>query len=298
MKVVIFFAALVADIVSPATDEKAVELMSRSIKSDLSIVSPSERTAVVARVREVGFGKLRQIGTASVDRIDAQIVLVRLGDTESIERLMQEYRRYDSMYAWDTIPRIFQVSRQPSVIAYLAEDLSSKDDPNRNIVSNPPPDSTEFGVTATNRSVYSGVIITRVIEDSPEFSPALKKWAKDMYEVRLANPGNFRDSMRTWWEENRDAFRKGDYKSVVPLPPQTPPVPSLSANAASPAPSPMAATPQPTIPAPAEILSQPAPNPTAAPNVVAAPNHIFAFVVLGAVTAGLVLLALWKSFKK
>jgi hypothetical protein len=202
-----------------------------------------------------------KIGTTRIHPIKADLLLLRLGDKFTIERMLEDYRAYDSRTSWSYVTSSFERSRQPLIIPYLAEDFYSQENPNRGIVIQPPPESMEFAVGAPPRSIFSGVVTTRIIEKAPEFSPAMKAWATQAYVVRQQSPERFRNLMRHWWDTNKAAFARGDYQSVVPVaePPPVPPPPA----------TPLPATPAPSTPTPpATPAASPLPPPAATPALI------------------------------
>jgi hypothetical protein len=183
-------------------DQKALDLMGLSIKSELSIVG-ADRSAVIARLREVATRKINHIGTASLSADNAQIVLMRLGDDQTIKQVIEEYRQYNSQYALAHVPDMLEWSHQPRAIPYLAQDFYLNDDPSAGVVQKP---DVDFGTSAPARSIFSAIISLEIIKRAPEFAPSLKTWAKDAYQLRLKNPKAFRAMMKFWWDENKNAF--------------------------------------------------------------------------------------------
>ena len=157
------------------------------IPPDISLVPPQLKEAVISRLQDTARlkGGYSLLGTVVLDLTESDLLLLSLGDDFTIERMMKDYRAYDSMASWDYVTRTFQYSRQPKIIPYLAEDFYSKEDPNTGINVTPPPNSGEFAVSVPARSTFSGVIVTRIISKAPEFSPQLKVWADQAYALRL-----------------------------------------------------------------------------------------------------------------
>jgi hypothetical protein len=231
--------------------------------SDLSIVTPELRPAVVEKMREVARrkGGWVLLGTTTFSPMEADLLLLRLGDKFTIERMMEDYRAYDSRTSWSYVTSRFEYSQQPLIIPYLAEDFYSQENPQGGITIKPPPESMEFAVGAPPRSIFSGVVTTRIIEKAPEFSAEMKAWATQAYVVRQKSPERFRNLMRHWWDTNKAAFERGDYAAVVPVaePPPATPKPA----------TPPPATPLPNTPTPpATPAASPLPPPAATPALI------------------------------
>ncbi|MDQ3623583.1 MAG: hypothetical protein M3463_14010 [Verrucomicrobiota bacterium] len=211
------------------------------VNTDISNIPAAQRELVIAKLREIATKKGSvKIGTTLVHPMSADLVLLRLGDQFTIERMIEDYRAYDSRTSWSYVTAEFESSRQPRLIPYLAEDFYSKEDPTKGITITPPPDSGEFAVGAPARSIFSGVIVTRIIKKAPEFSPQMKAWAHQAFALRLETPERFRNLMRVWWEANKAAFAREDYQAVIP-------VAEEAAEVAAPASTPTQSTPAPRV---------------------------------------------------
>lgn len=204
---------------TPAEETLLRVLATGQVKADLSLIPPEQKEAVVSRLREIAQQKegTVEVGTASVHVMTADLLLLRLGDRFTMERMVQDYRAYNSMVSWSYVQTQFEDSRQPLLIPYLAEDFYLDEDPSKGITVRPPPDSTEFGASVPSRSVFSGVTAVRIIEKAPEFSPEMKAWVTQAYALRRESSLRFRNLMRTFWEKNKDAFGRQDYQAVVPV---------------------------------------------------------------------------------
>ena len=214
--------------------------------ADLTLILPEHKQGVMQRLREIAAKKSGDImlGTVSVHTMAADLLLLRLGDDFTIERMMGDYRTYDSMASWSYVTKEFERSRQPKIIPYLAEDFYSQEDPNTGINVTPPPDSGDFAVSVPARSTFSGVIATRIIAKAPEFRPEMKAWAEQAYALRIQSADRFRNLLRAWWEVNKAAFARQDYQAVVPLTEEE------ASKVASPAPAPKPEPPTPQVPPP------------------------------------------------
>ena len=235
------------------------------VNADLTLIPPEQLEGVIFRLREIAARKSDLLlGTTLVDPAGADLLLLRLGDTFTIERMMKDYRAYDSMVSWDYVQTKFERSRQPKLIPYLAEDFSSKEDTNKGITISPPPGSTEFAVGVPPRSIFSAVTAIRIIQKSSEFTPKMKAWADQADALWIKSPGDFRNLMQNWWEANKAAFERGDYLAVVPvaeeaLVPNEPPSPSTPAATPNPGSQSMPSTGSQSTPT-AQIDSQQKPS--------------------------------------
>lgn len=290
---VIFLFILFSVAVKAASDGtspselKVRRLVADSITSDLSIIG-SDSNTVLPLLRDIATGKINHIGGASVSQDNAQIVLIRLGDDQTIQQVVAQYQQYDSRYSLAHIPDMFEWSNQPQIITYLASDFYLNEDATKSINQKEDPG---FAVTAPVRSIYSAVISLEIIKRSPEFRPDMKAWAKDAYALRFKDPAKFRHLMQAWWQENKDAFRQKNYSAVQPLD-----INSFEAATAPtpPPPSPPEVKPVPKPPEPVAQVTPPAPM----PEVQAAPETRIAWWIYVTVVLSLGLIgSLWYFLK-
>jgi len=87
------------------------------------------------------------------------------------------------------------------------------------------------------RSAYATGCIQQIAARCPAFSNDMRDWAKNLHPNYLMK----REKLRTWWEQNKVYFAKGDYAAVQPLQPASPapppPTPVVKAGA-TPVPAP------------------------------------------------------------
>lgn len=217
----------------------------KSMDADLSSISPGDRKKTIDLLRKFRSREIKEVSTIVPNQSGAEILLVRLNDSETIDKMISVYQKYNSRAAWSYIPKTFERAAQPAVIPYLAGDYFGDEPANANYGKEG--STTEFGIIGPPKSIYSGVITLRVIQAAPEFNVELKHWAKEVYELRIRNPEGFRKLMRQWWEQNKEAFEKGDYASVTAVPIKTYEV-------------------KPPGPVPQEAINHTEPNPLAPPN--------------------------------
>lgn len=289
MKLIVFFSLSFSFVAigtisgaETSIELKARTLIADSITSDLSIVG-SDRAAVIALLDEVATGKIDHIGVASAAQDNAQIVLMRLGDDQTIQQVVAQYQQYNSSYVLSHIPDMLEWSKQPATITYLASDFYLNDDASQSI--NLKENWETVGVPA--RSIYSGVIALEIIKRAPEFSEEMKAWAKVAYALRLKDPSKFKRLMQAWWNENKNAFTQRNYSAVHPVD-----INSFEASApASVQPLPQEIKPTTKPPEPAvQIPIVPVPAPQVQPSMgLAIPAWIYGSIVLSLV----IIVGLW-----
>lgn len=125
MKFIIVLLSLVSvasAVVRDPIDEIVAKVTSRAFESDLSQITPSNEAAVMAKLRQVAYGtrSFTMLGTAMVDRDNARVILIRLGDGPTIEKVVSNFERYDSPSAVGHVPDLLVGARQPLVIPALA----------------------------------------------------------------------------------------------------------------------------------------------------------------------------------
>ena len=225
------------------------------VNADLSLIPPEQKEAVVAKLREIArLNGDYKIGTTLVSARTADLLLLRLGDKVTIERMIRDYRRYDSLGSWGYDTDSFEYSRQPLLIPYLAGDFDATEDVHKVLTIKESPGDDGIVVGAPVRSIFSAILVTRIIRDSPVFGPEMKVWAKGAMELRSESPERFRILMRVWWEANKAAFVREDYWAVVPVAEQVAPLatqPHSTLNPLTPQSQPIPSpTPRPTVPLP------------------------------------------------
>jgi len=205
---------------TPADQTLIRVLETGQIKADLTLIPPDQRTDIIFRLRRIAAitqGVSQEVGNSIVHKDTADLLLLRLGDKFTIERMIQDYRAYNSPHAWVYDQHLFELSSQPLLIPYLAQDFYLNEDTAKGFATGEPPDATEFVISGPPRSIFSGVTVVRLIQNVPEFTEEMKAWARQAYDVRLASPERFRNLMRVFWEKNKAAFERQDYRAVVPV---------------------------------------------------------------------------------
>jgi hypothetical protein len=131
----------------------------------------------------------------------ARILLLRAGDPQTIEFYLKEFRRVErrEMAVIDII-----ASANLELIRLLGEYLPS-DEPTEYVKVGPE------GRPVVVTSKGAALAIQGIVIKSPEFSDAVREWAKQL------GYGAVRAQMQAWWKLNRQALIRGNYKAVVPL---------------------------------------------------------------------------------
>jgi hypothetical protein len=237
--------------------------------------SEAELAALSSEEREEYIGQLR--GVTDFKRRAAQRLLIELGDRETAENVVAECinetpRGRQSQDA----SAVLAFVRQAWVIPMLEPALLRDEVIEKRVWTM---DSGPVPV-----SVDAAACIVQILNRCPVFSDEVRQWAQKMkweLDVRV-----LRQTMRDWWEQNKEHFAKGDYAAVQPLqpvspaPPTPPPAPAVKAEAAP------AATPQPA--------AKPSP-PTATPALAersTLPWSVLVGIAMLALAAGLVVILL------
>lgn len=184
-------------------------------KTDLSGVTPTNRGAVIMLLRDIATQKVEKIGTVLPDYIGAEVVLLRLNDTETIARLTDDYKRNYGSRGSFWLAEHLEWGAQAAVIPYLADDFFRDDGERSTIVR-----EGSGGIRVMPRSVFSSLTILRIAKVSEQFSPEMRAWAKQRLMASIYPLDSFRTDMRVWWRQNEAAFAKGDYHAVRPLQPE------------------------------------------------------------------------------
>jgi len=200
----------------------AEDLVYLSLKEEVPSLEEVDRDEVVRILQEIERGNISKIGRTIVDRRGAQIALIRVGDDETLRQVVDQFRNYDSRYAWDGLPKAMEYARQPKLIPYLSEDFFRDEDPTKILRSRPRllnPQAadapTEATIIVPPRSVYAGTIAMRIIMKSPSFTPELQEWADSMIDMRINDVDNFQKSLRGWWIANKEHFENEEYELVT-----------------------------------------------------------------------------------
>ena len=176
---------------------------------NIYLLSEDERQILIRYFRS----KLEKLATPGTDPTTISIQspeyrdrLLRLGDletvTETVATVMQaEVESSAFEYAFS---HLLDAGR-PETVAMLAPRVFV-DEP----YVNAPADDSGSGYRKAYRFAAG---ILRIIEISPAFSDSVRHWARDN---QLANGQSMLPMVRTWWKENEQFFKNGDYRTVRP----------------------------------------------------------------------------------
>ena len=241
MRFLLLLATVVAQIAicnaRTEVEELVVQMLAEAPqKTDLGVITPANRDAVIKILRDAATFKVVKLGTSLLDETGAEIVLVRLNDTETITRLIGQYKDTYGSRGSFWLAGHLELAGQASVIPLLAEDFFMEDGEKSTINR----DGKGGGIRVIPRSAFSGITSMRVTIASKQFSDETRAWASQRLIQGYYPYDKFRADMCLWWAQNKDAFAKADYKAVKPLGPET-----ITPITATPAPPPSTPTPKP-----------------------------------------------------
>lgn len=207
-----------ADLIARTEAEQIiVDLINQKLSTaDLSVVTASNREAIVKILRDAATFKITTIGTSSMDAGGAGVILMRLNDTETITRLIGQYRSTYGSRGSFWLAEHLEWAGQASVIPLLAADFFLQDGDQGKIIR----EGKGEGLHVIPRSAFSGITALRVTIASKQFSDETRAWANQRLMQDCYPYDKFRAEMRLWWRQNKGAFDKADYKAVNPLKPE------------------------------------------------------------------------------
>ena len=254
--------------------------------SELQVVTPEIREQVVLRLRRYAYGFDSETGAKTDNSRDssALVVLLRLGDLQTIKEMMNEYhqspgewdRGYRAEGLVDLNDRDFAESAQPLLIPYLAREFFRDD-------LHLAPDENEK-TDLVPASVGSGYYAVSIMKNSPVFSANVRKWADKAYFALRLHTGRdivkYQQVMQQWWRDDAKHFETKDYAAVKPGVPLVSafvePKPLVAVEASQ---QPMASAELPLATAPA---AQPAPAPSTSSPLIYPLAIGFTALLLGA----------------
>lgn len=207
--------AAVQPTITPLTppEQAALRLLSDP-RIDMSPKEEVLRVEVIEILREIAKGDRRRIRGYGFSIFDGQLVLLRLGDDETIQTIIDQYRQnYETSLTAQT-SQLIESSAQPKLLPYLAEDFFLDEDVRREVVVMGAFDSIGFPV----RSIFSGVLAGRIIAAAKGFTLEMKGWIQDLLQIRYRDRSAYRQTLRNWWRQNGDLVRQGRYGDVKPQP--------------------------------------------------------------------------------
>ena len=190
----------------PLSVEEVVSLADHNTLTPKMV--PTEiRNEVIVRLR----AKLRLTDEYGFIPHDVCESLVALGDEQTIERVMHEFRE-NARKGTGTQSLGNNVYPQPLLIPYLAENFFLEDG---DVI-----DTDKIWVSSSNLqfSIASILDVFGIIRRSSAFNADLKEWVKaePSIPLRILDVPKCREVMRTWWRENEEHFAKRNYAAVKP----------------------------------------------------------------------------------
>ena len=261
----LFIVFLLLGIAHARTKEEqiVVDIVNANLKTvDLSEITSENRDVIIKILRDAATYNLRDgqnrktesIGTSYVGATSAQVILLRLNDTETVTRLIGAYRDTYGSRGSFWLAEHFEWAGQASVIPLLAEDFFLEDGDQGKIIR----EGKGVGLRVIPRSAFSGITAMRVTIASKQFSDETRTWANQRLIQGYYPYDKFRADMRVWWKQNKAAFKAGNYDAVKPPQPESPPPPPVLPNPEDsklvvPIPPSAKPTPKPPTPTPASI---------------------------------------------
>jgi hypothetical protein len=195
-------------------EQEALELLNAPKTSDLTFLAHPKSSETVQLLRDIATGKVRKIESASFsDGLWARVVLLRFGDEFTMQDTVERYRkRFSDSGPDSTLVMAMEESKQPKLIPLLVSDFYKSESPAKIFKQ-----GGWEGVSYSPVSVFSGIMIGRIIRKSDEFSPELKQWTWRMMSLLGRDPARFREVSKAWWTQNQALFAKEDYKGVQPI---------------------------------------------------------------------------------
>lgn len=204
----------------PQAQLLAEKLMLDPEKSSPSDVPVDQRDEVIKVLRLYSIEKGPDSTLSSfISAVEAKIALVRLMDPEAIKQLFKGFDNEAATKGYVTGFFIFsggdgiEKAAQPQLIPLFANYLPQEDG---NKLSY---EGSDCIITLYPKSIGSARIILGIIDKCPDFNTDTRKWAKKTYHLLdygASNLVNYREVMVEWWNANKAAIEKGDYKSVKP----------------------------------------------------------------------------------
>jgi hypothetical protein len=180
--------------------------------ADLSLIDDANRPAMMALLRDIATEKVTKIGTVLPNRISARIVLIRLSDPETIQRVVSEYRALYGKRRSFELAEDLERGANGAAIPYLADDFLRQDEEKAVILN-------EGGarIRVIPQGAFSGVTTLRIIMGSAQFPPEVRQWAKKRLIEGAYPYRRLQDDVGLWWQQNREAVSSGMYAKTRPL---------------------------------------------------------------------------------
>jgi len=136
----------------------------------------------------------------------AMVLLVRLGDIQTIQQLSSDFLTNSSSEdKWTGACRILKDSHDAAAIPALALALEASGQID---VANPT-------IPLSAKGLYAADAIFEIARRAPQFTDAFRAIAQT---VTYENGRVATKAMQDWWQQNKEHFVKKDYSAVGPLP--------------------------------------------------------------------------------
>lgn len=195
------------------TENLVLRLLEKAgTKADLSLIDDTNRQGMITLLRDIATRKVTQIGTTLPDSMAAQIVLLRLADPETIQRVVSDFRTMYGRRRSFELAEDLELAAHGAALPYLANDFSRQDGDKSTILKD-----GGARIRVIPQSAFSGVTTLRIIIASDQFPPEVRQWAKERL-IQGAYPfDKLRDDVALWWEQNGKLVSNGLYGKTRPL---------------------------------------------------------------------------------
>lgn len=136
-------------------------------------------------------------------RNDVRVPLLRMDDADTIQSVFIEFHSKNMSRRRQAISQL-TFAANPKVLPKLVDDLMKDASPKVEII--------DGDVNAPSTSVVAAKLIRTTVLNSSEFSANAKAWAQTL----PPDPVGLTEGVRVWWQQNREALEKGDFRSVLP----------------------------------------------------------------------------------
>jgi len=195
---------------------------------DVKSLSEQEKQDAIAEMRR------RAATSGQTAREHYRWILIRyFGDEEMLAGVVKDIQQGERRTYVECVRLLEQVQNSPQQIPILAELLYLPEEARLRDFA------TEYSWGSVTASLKASWKIRDILQASAEFSPEMKKWADGLSR---SDREALRQTLRRWWEENREAFMRKEYAAVKPpkgervseLPAANPPVATSAVSVALP----------------------------------------------------------------
>jgi hypothetical protein len=203
----LFLILATVGISATPSDEVFEHLMAiKAQDADMSVIPEQDVPALKQQFRDIVDRKTHG------DYVRARIYLLRMGDANTINELVSQFREYKDNRAWVDTLFFVERARQPLLISAFASELSSS--PDEGISGIVGTGDKEIPIIVPSKPNYAGALILKTIITSSEFSSDTQKWATELYSKQFTS--DFLKIMRVWWAQNKKFIETMKYGNVTP----------------------------------------------------------------------------------